>query len=98
MKVASNGIKRLTDDARQKMLNLSEWMIITKFKPNPQNTEFLAIEHPQKIKHPSPPESPVLVNQSLKRVTHTKSLELIVDETTTFSVWNGMTFKVIHKL
>ena len=34
MSVASNDIKRLTDDARQEMLNPSEWMRINKLSPN----------------------------------------------------------------
>ena len=40
----------------------------------------MVIGHPLKAKHPSLPESLVLNNHSIKRVTQTKPLGLIVDE------------------
>ena len=40
----------------------------------------MIIGHPLKAKHPSLPESLVLNNHNIKRVTQTKSLGLIVDE------------------
>ena len=40
----------------------------------------MIIGHPLKAKHPSFPESLVLNNHDIKRVTQTKSLGLIVDE------------------
>ena len=78
--IASDDIQRMIDNASQEMLNLSEWMRINKLSPNPQKTEFMIIGHPLKAKHPSLPESLVLNNHNIKRVTQTKSLGLIVDE------------------
>ena len=40
----------------------------------------MIIGHPLKAKHPSLPESLVLNDHNIKRVTQTKSLGLIVDE------------------
>ena len=70
----------MIDNASQEILNLSEWMRINKLSPNPQKTEFMIIGYPLKAKHPSLPESLVLNNHNIKRVTQTKSLGLIVDE------------------
>ena len=78
--IASDDIQRMIDNASQEMLNLSEWMRINKLSPNPQKTEFMIIGHPLKAKHPSLPESLVLNDHNIKRVTQTKSLGLIVDE------------------
>ena len=78
--IASDDIQRMIDNASQEMLNLSEWMRINKLSPNPQKTEFMIIGHPLKAKHSSLPESLVLNNYSIKRVTQAKSLGLIVDE------------------
>ena len=71
---------KLIDDASQEMINLSEWMKINKLSPNPQKTEFMVIGHPRKTKHPDLPESLMLNNHRIKRVTKAKSLGLIVDE------------------
>ena len=71
---------KLIDDASQEMIILSEWMRINKLSPNPQKTEFMVIGHPRKTKHPDLPESLMLNNHRIKRVTKTKSLGLIVDE------------------
>ena len=79
--VASNDMKQLTDDARQEMLNLLEWMRIKKLSPNPYKTEFMVIGHPWKTKQPSLLESLVLNTEGIKRVTQTNSLGLIVNET-----------------
>ena len=70
----------MIDIASQEMPNLSEWMRINKLSPNLQKTEFMIIGHPLKAKHPSLPQSLVLYNHNIKRVTQTKSLGLIVDE------------------
>ena len=78
--IASDDIQRMIDNASQEMLNLSEWMRINKLSLNPEKTEFMIIGHPLKAKHPSLPESLVLNNCNIKRVTQTKSLGLIVDE------------------
>ena len=78
--VASDDIQRMIDNASQEMLNLSEWMRSNKLSPNSQKTEFMVIGHPLKAKHPSVPQSLVLNNHNIKRVTQTKSLGLIVDE------------------
>ena len=60
------------------------WKLINKrintLNPNPQKAEFMIIRHPLKDKHPSLPESLVLNDHNIKRVTQTKSLGLIVDE------------------
>ena len=81
------------DPPLPEVLNLSEWMRINKHGPNPQKTEFVVIGHPLKAKHPSLPQSLVLNNHSIKRVTQTKSLGLIVDKKpfvgTTFQPHNG---------
>ena len=78
--IASDDIQRMIDNASQEMLNLSEWMRIDKLSLKPQKTEFMIIGHPFKAKHPSLPERLVLNNHSIKRVTQTKSLGMIVDE------------------
>ena len=78
--IVSVDIQRMIDNASQKMLNLSEWMRIYKFSPNPQKTEFMIIRHPLKAKHPSLLESLVLNNHNIKRVKQLKSPGLIVDE------------------
>ena len=78
--IASDDIQRMIDNASQEMLNLSEWMRINKLSSNPQKTEFMIIGHPLKAKHSSLPESLVLNNHNIKRVTQAKSLGLIVDE------------------
>ena len=91
--VASDDLQRMIDNASPEMLNLSEWVRINKLGPNPQKTEFVVIGHPLKAKHPRLPQSLVLNNHSIKRVTQTKSLGLIVDKKpfvgTTFQPHNG---------
>ena len=78
--IGSDDIQRMIDNASQEMLNLSEWMKINKLSPNPQTTEFVIKRHPLKAKHTSLPESLVLNNCNIKRVTQTKSLGFIIDE------------------
>ena len=73
--VASNDVMKLIDDASQKMINLSEWMRINKLSPNPQKTEFIVIGHPHKTKHPDLPESLMLNNHGIKRVTKQSLLD-----------------------
>ena len=77
------------------MLNLSEWIRINKLSPNPQKTEFMIIGHPLKAKHTSLPESLVLNNHNIKRVTQTKPLGLIVDEILS---WEAQFHRIMDKI
>ena len=93
--IASDDIQRTIDNASQEMLNLSEWMRINKLSPNPQKTEFMIIGHPLKAKHHSLPESLVLNSHSIKRVTQTKSIGLIFDESHS---WEAQFIRTMDKI
>ena len=92
--VESNDIKRLTEDARQEMLTLSEWMRINKLSPNPK---FRIHGHraPAADKQSGLPESLVLNNESMKRVTPTKFLGLIINENHS---WEGQFNHTMDKI
>ena len=94
--IASDDIQRMIDNASQEMLNRSEWMRIKKLSRNPHITEFMIIGHPLKAKHPSLPESLVLNNHNIKRVTQTKSLGLIVDEILSLEAQFNLTMDKIN--
>ena len=51
--IASFDIKKLTDDAKQEILNLSKWMRINKLSSDPQKPEFMAIGHPRNKSNPA---------------------------------------------
>ena len=87
--VVSDDIQRMIDNASQEMLNLSEKMRINKLSSNPQKAEFMIVGHPLKAKHPSLPESLVLNNHNIKRVTQTESLRLIVDKNLSWGKHNS---------
>ena len=70
-------------------------MRINKLSPNSQKTEFMIRGHPLNAKHPSLPESLVLNNHNIKRVTQTRSLGLIVDENLS---WEAQFNRTIDKI
>ena len=47
--IASDDIEKLDYEARQELLNLSEWMRINKLSPNPAKTEYMIIGHSRKV-------------------------------------------------
>ena len=78
--IASNDVEKLLCEAQQELLNLSEWMRINKLSPNPAKTEYMIIGHSHKL-NKLDISNPLTINGTeIKRVTKTKSLGVVVDE------------------
>ena len=78
--IASNDVEKLQCEAQQELLNLSEWMRINKLSPNPAKTEYMIIGHSRKL-NKLDISNPLTINGTdIKRVTKTKSLGVVVDE------------------
>ena len=56
-------------------------MRVNKLSPNPSKTEYMIIGHLRKAKDKKTPIELTLSNKEIKRVSSTKSLGVIVDET-----------------
>ena len=80
IKIASDDVAKLVEDAHQELSYLFEWMRVNKLSSNPKKTEFMVIGHPLKTRNLDLPEMLKLNNSDIKRVEKTKSLGVIVDE------------------
>ena len=78
--MASNNIGKMTEDARNELANIAEWMRVNKLSPNPQKTEFMIIGHPLSTRKPKLPEALELNGSEMKRVEKTKYLGIIIAE------------------
>ena len=67
-------------EAQQELLNLSEWMRINKLSPNPAKTEYMIIGHSRKLNKLDVSNLLTINGTEIKRVTKTKSLGVVVDE------------------
>ena len=73
-------MKYILCEAQQELLNLSKWMRINKLSPNPAKTECMIICHSRKLNTINI-SNPLTTNGTdIKRVTKTKSLGVVVDE------------------
>ena len=66
--IASNDIEKLLADAQEELLNISEWLRVSKLSPNPSKTEYLVIDHPRKTKDVNIPNGLKLNDSEIKRV------------------------------
>ena len=78
--VASANVENLIQKAQMELLNISTWMRINKLSANPEKSEYMIIGHPRKINKIEVHEPLKLNDSDIKRVTNTKSLEIVVDE------------------
>ena len=80
IRIASKDDEKLLCEAQHELLNLSEWMRITKLSPSPAKTEYMIIGHSCKLSKLDI-SNPLTVNGAeIRRVTKTKSLGVVVDE------------------
>ena len=78
--IASNDVEKLPCEAQQELLNLSEWMRINKLSPNPAKTKYMIIGHSRTL-NKLDISNPLTINGTdIKRVTKTKLLGVVVDE------------------
>ena len=78
--ITSNNIGKMTEDARNELANIAEWMSVNKLSPNPQKTEFMIMGHSLSTRKPELPEALELNSSEIKRVEKTKYLGIIIDE------------------
>ena len=78
--IASNDKEKLVADAQAELHNITEWMRVNKLSRNPLKTEDMIIDHPMKAKGTNAPTGLELGSKEIKRVSHTKSLGVMVDE------------------
>ena len=76
----------MTEDARNELANIAEWMRVNKLCANPQKTECLIIGHPFSTRKPELLGTLELNGSEIKREGKTKYLRIIIDRKT----WNGM--------
>ena len=78
--IASKDDEKLLCEAQHELLNLSEWMRINKLHPSPAKTEYMFIGHSCKLSKLDI-SNPLTINGTeIRRVTKTKSLGVVVDE------------------
>ena len=78
--VASNDKEKLVADAQAELHNITEWIRVNKLSYNPSKTEYVIIGHPMKAKGTNAPTGLELGSKEIKRVSHTKSQGVMVDE------------------
>ena len=78
--LALNDKEKLVADAQAELHNITEWMRLNKFSPNPSKTEYMNIGHPMKAKGTKAPTGLELGNKEIKRVSNTKSLGVMLDK------------------
>ena len=81
--IASNdveNVEKLLCEAQQELLHLSEWMRINKLNPNPAKTQYVIIGHSHELNKLDISNLLTINGTEIKRVTKTKSLGVVVDE------------------
>ena len=78
--IESDDFEKLIFEVQQELINLSEWMRITKLSPNPAKTEYMIIGHSRKVNTLNISNALTLNDSVIKGVTKTKSLGVIVDD------------------
>ena len=81
--IASSDPVKLVDHAHHELLNISEWMRVTKLSPNPKKTEFMVIGHSLKTKNLNIPQTLTLDGSDIQKVDQAKSLGIVIDENLT---------------
>ena len=81
--ITSDQMGQLLLDAQQELSNLAEWMRINKLSPNPAKIEYMTIGHPRRTKQLVISEALLLNGTEMKRVTKSKALGVVIDESLT---------------
>ena len=76
--IASDDLAKLVKEAHVEFSNLSEWMRVNRFSPNPTKTEFMVIGYPLTDKNLDLPEVLKVNNCDIKRADKAKSLGVII--------------------
>ena len=84
MTSTSSDPAQVVDDAHHELLNISEWMRVTKLSPNPKKTEVMVIGHPLKTKNLDLPQALTLDGSDIKKVDQVKSPGIIIDQNLTW--------------